>query len=315
MRIRKNYNKVPKAIIDRTEEFNSDCVKVGKKVVVTEGNVSRFQKLGLRIESDKLFFNDKVLPSSKNGRYSNYNCYGRRIRRKDLPMIDKIFCGECYPYGNKNSDKVSYSYTKKVCQAEEWIPSFVNISISIEEKDVNVFDVLFEICDSLDRTEYNFELDLLFYINLLQENVGDFDVYEDEIGANDIDEIQYVDWELLPPGEVDEEFVKKCYDKKSEEQQREILERYNFIKQLGPRNIIKGTSYFSKYFGARFDNDTVVLENVESGNAIYIFHENWEKLTKFSRNDLRRGYSDKVTRIVHTGNWKTVLKYELRKGE
>ena len=85
------------------------------------------------------------------------------------------------------------------------------------------------------------------------------------------------------------------------------------MQSLSPICMISGTNYFSKYFGAKFENEVVVLENTESGNAIYVFHQDWEELSKLSRSDLRKISSAKVTRIVHLGDWKKKLEYEIHK--
>ena len=77
--------------------------------------------------------------------------------------------------------------------------------------------------------------------------------------------------------------------------------------------MIKGTNYFSKYFGAKFSETVVALENIESGNALFVFHQDWEELSKLCRSDLRKVNSSKVTRIIHNGNWKKKLEYEIGK--
>ena len=70
---------------------------------------------------------------------------------------------------------------------------------------------------------------------------------------------------------------------------------------------VKGTNKFNSYFGAKFDNDIVVLENKEYGNAIYVFYDDWDALSRFSRTELLRMNTDKVTKITHTKNWKNIL--------
>lgn len=305
---KKNYNKLSQSVLASVEQINSNYIRVGKKVLINEENIQMYGNLGLRIVDGELKYKEKILPPVCNGRYSKYNCVGRQIKRKDLPKIDKIFWGECYPYGNTNASKVSFNYTRKVYQVEEWLPEFIKISVNLQRKNGEDFYVLFEIDDILDKTAVYFQEELLFLINLLQENIGDFEIYEDGALPSNIEKIQYIDWELLPPGEIDEKIIKMHYNRKVEKELREIIERVDYIKSLKPIYMIKGTNYFSKYFGAKFNNGYVVLENVERGNAIYVFKENWEELTKLSRGELRKRKSDKVIRIVHSGNWQQILK-------
>lgn len=310
--MKKNFNKIPKDVLNKVKNIESRYFKVGIKMKIKEENIEQYKKLGIEIIDGNLVSSKRILPSKKNGRYSKYNCEGRQIKRKDLPKIDKIIWGECYPYGNTNASKVSYSYSRKVYQIEEWIPQYLKINIEIESKD-DGFLVFFEVNTILDKQREGFEEELLFAINLMQENVGKYEVYPDNIGPSDIEKWERVDWEFLPPGEIDEEFVKKNFGKKTHQEQKEILERYNFMQSLAPICMISGTNYFSKYFGAKFENEVVVLENTESGNAIYVFHQDWEELSKLSRSDLRKMDSSKVTRIVHVSNWKKKLEHEVHK--
>ena len=147
----------------------------------------------------------------------------------------------------------------------------------------------------------------------MQENIGAYKVYPADVGPSDVAKWEHVDWEFLPPGKMDETFIKNHFGKRSKKDQEVIMERYNYIQSLEPICMIKGTNYFSKYFGAKFSETVVVLENIESGNALLVFHQDWEELSKLCRSDLRKVNSSKVTRIIHNGNWKKRLEYEIGK--
>lgn len=310
--MKKNLNKIPRKVLENVKNSKDQYFKVGAKIEIADKNIGHFKNLGLRWENGELVCKDKVLPLSNNGRYSRYNREGRSVKRKDLPKIDKTFWGECYPYGNKNRSKVSYCYTRSVYQVEEWIPQFIEIIVDIE-KTKDTFSAMFEVNIIIDKHRDDFEKDLLFAINLMQENVGRFEVYPEQAGPSEMEKWEHVDWEFLPPGKADYDFVKTFFGKKTKQQQKEIQDRYNYIESLPHICMVSGTNYFSKYFGAKFENGIVVLENVESGNAIYVFHRNWEEFSKLSRSDLRRIKSSEVTRIVHSGNWKEKLEHEIHK--
>ena len=55
--------------------------------------------------------------------------------------------------------------------------------------------------------------------------------------------------------------------------------RLGVLDRLGPDGFFVGQGKFARYFGARFGNRVVALENLEYGNALYVFEENWEQLT------------------------------------
>ena len=54
-------------------------------------------------------------------------------------------------------------------------------------------------------------------------------------------------------------------------------------------------------------NDIVILENVRYGNAIYIFYEDWQVLSKLTKIELRNEDSRKFDRISHSPNWKNFV--------
>lgn len=57
------------------------------------------------------------------------------------------------------------------------------------------------------------------------------------------------------------------------------------------------------------EDDLVVFENIEYGNAIYILYDDWDEISKLSRIDLLSGRAgSNFDRIIHSGNWKR--KYE-----
>src|SRR5918998_4277363 len=85
----------------------------------------------------------------------------------------------------------------------------------------------------------------------------------------------------------------------SPEVQRRFEERYDLLEELRPVAFVNGTGGFSRYFGAKFADDLVVLENVEYGNAIYVMFDEWETLSKRSRTELLEGNTNGFVRIIH----------------
>lgn len=312
MKKKKNYNKIPRVLMDKIENTEKRYFKIGIKKSVFEKDIENYKKLGIDLDVEETMV-QRILPPIENGRYSKYNQIGRIIKRKDLPKVSKAFWGECYPYGNTNASKVSYMYTKEVTQTEEYMPQFYQILVQICNSSEEQKIIKFEMDMIVDKENRNYKEELLFVINLMQENIGGFDVYPSDENPKDIEKMEQVNWELLPPGTADESFVKQYFGKKKVQQQTEILDRYNYIQSLDPECLIRGTNYFSKYFGAKFQNGVVALENVESGNAIYVFQQDWEVLSQLSRSELRKISSSNVTRIIHSGNWKKRLEYELNK--
>lgn len=70
---------------------------------------------------------------------------------------------------------------------------------------------------------------------------------------------------------------------------------------------IVGTDKFAGYFGAKFGDRLVALENLEYGNALYVFEEDWEDLTQLSRTELIRRRDPSVHRLRHHPGWQSAL--------
>ena len=60
----------------------------------------------------------------------------------------------------------------------------------------------------LNQTIPSFQDDLLFNLNLLQENTGNNGVYSEDADINEYLRSLYVSWEILPPGEIDQNIAR-----------------------------------------------------------------------------------------------------------
>ena len=85
-------------------------------------------------------------------------------------------------------------------------------------------------------------------------------------------------------------------------------ERLRVLDRLDHEGFIVGTGRFARYFGARFGDRLIALENLEYGNALYVFEENWEQLTQLSRTELIRRRDPSVHRIPHLPGWHSALR-------
>lgn len=76
------------------------------------------------------------------------------------------------------------------------------------------------------------------------------------------------------------------------------------IHDTAPGQIITGRSGATQYIGYKYTENLVALENFFYGNALYIFHDKWQELTKKSRATLLSDYVGDFDRLSHTGAWK-----------
>lgn len=126
--------------------------------------------------------------------------------------------------------------------------------------------------------------------------------------------IQIVDWEMLPAGSEDRVLAQLAKRRgASAERMRVASERLQTLDRLGHDGFIVGTGRFSNYFGAKFGKRFVALENLEYGNALYLFEEDWEALSKLSRSELIRRRDPLVHRIPHLPGWQSVIRKLFRR--
>lgn len=121
-------------------------------------------------------------------------------------------------------------------------------------------------------------------------------------------------WKVLPPGESSADSVLRYYER---------LQRYNpdikFDKErlskallLRPNNYYVGTGEFEKYIVLTFKHTSKALfECPEFGNAIYIIHSDWQRLSRLSKRDLMTYKQHQATKIVHREDWFARVKREL----
>lgn len=308
----KNLLKVPKHILQRLATFDQDDVVAATVKLVLPSNIERYAALGVSLNGDQIGLPDPQLPNPTAGRYSNANLYGMEKIRKDLPKVTKSY-GFWAPSWNSGSYHY-VSHDREVYVREIYPPKQVNLSIVLVERRGEGFLLRFAIDQVINRQTSNFEQELLYNLNLLQENVGTADVFESTTTLADYALSVKVDWQLLPPGTVDDVVAAMLRDKRpvSPQQQAVMIERVTVMQRLEPEAYITGTDGFLRYFGAKFGDDFVVFENARYGNALYIMYDGWESLSQKSRIELLAGDRGSYDRIEHRPGWINQLRARVR---
>lgn len=115
-----------------------------------------------------------------------------------MPKITKFITYELQDWGE---DWNSGIYPKKVYQREFWEPKFLHLELNLIKQVNDNFFVKISTC-VLDRTEEQFESELLFRCNLLQECVNDCDIYQAKCSQDDYIKTAFVDWEIFQSGKL-----------------------------------------------------------------------------------------------------------------
>jgi hypothetical protein len=318
-RWKQNLRKAPSILLAKIADRMGQPFRVGcvRKIPFSSVMAGDFAHLGFSVANDQLNVPPEVYPLSKMGKYSWRNAEGHVIIRKDLPKVAKsIYMGERPIYGDWGNGSFDL-WAKRMVYQQEQVPAsklkFKIRLLDIEDVVERKFILLIEVDRDLRAGAPGFDADLLFDLNLLQENIGAVDIIATDASDDELLGKIYVNWELLPPGERDATLAEifRTANAHSEEIKSRVQERYEMLAAYSPEQWIVGTGGFNRYFGAMFP-DFVFLENVEYGNAIYRFERSkWQELSKLSRTELLRNHQGEFGRIVHRAGWEDILRKEL----
>jgi hypothetical protein len=310
--MKKNLLKIPSQLLERLRAFDQDDIAVASVKLLAPADLGRYRHLGLVLGVDGLVLPEPQVPSPDAGRYSNANLYGMEKVRKDLPKVTRSY-GFWAPSWNSGSYHY-VSHDREVYQRDAYPPKQVELSVRLVEARGDSFFVKFAIDQVINRRTPNFEQELLYNLNILQENVGSVDVFESTATLAEFAASVRVDWQLLPPGDVEAVLAAMLQGKRpvTDLQQQTMRERIVVMQRLQPEAYVTGTDGFLRYFGAKFGDDFVVFENARYGNALYVMYEGWEVLSQKSRIELLAGDSESYDRIIHRDGWKKQLEGRVR---
>lgn len=252
------------------------------------------------------------MPDVRVGTYSRTNVEGKEIIRKDLPKTTKTVYIETPNYGDWSLGSHTVDIRREVYQRDLIAPKELELKIERlgeEVKAENFFVFRFTVDIVLTRNDKYFKADLLYSLNLLQENVGATNVFPNNSELGEYLKTINVSWEILPPGDRDKVIFRMLsgFKTPTKEIRDKIIKRYNLLTKLKPAAFISGTNGFRRYFGAKFSDKLVVFENLEYGNAIYVMFEDWQLLSKLSRLELLGSKREGFIRIVHKSGWEIEL--------
>lgn len=180
-----------------------------------------------------------------------------------MPKVEKTFYWD-YPYfGDYTIGTGTASQTKKVFQKEVWLPKNLAINIELLNNTDLDYQFKFSLDTYLNKTSNNFNDDLLFHCNILQENTGASDVFTADATNQEYIKTLYVDWELLPPGkgklEENANIILGENNKSTTEKKNTLKERMEFFETFNPINYIQGRNKFNHYFGAKFSDNVILI--------------------------------------------------------
>ena len=291
---------------------NAVLVAVVKKIPLSDIEEGKYRHLNIGVRQGEPEFPESVVPNPDVGTYSRTNLEGKEIVRRDLPMTTKTISWDAPNWGDYYYGSHTMSRTMDVYQRDYIPPKELEIKIEILGQETiesgPVYIMKLVVDQVLDKTASDFEDDLFYNANLLQENVGAVDVFPSAATLSDYLDTVFVEWEILPPGNREENIRKILSGVRKQSLRATVRERYEVLEDLDPVAFVRGTSGFRRYFGAKFADDLVAFENLEYGNALYVMFEDWETLSQKNRLELLKGSGEGFERIIHTEGWAAKLK-------
>lgn len=309
-----NFSKVPKKLTVKLNKIQNNNLIVGSEITLKKNNLDIYPFTELpKLDNLHIGVPTTFLPKITQGKYSKRNTLGRTIKLKNIDKIEKSWAIEGPNFGDYSNGTHIAIITKLIWQTKTEFPknlSITMIPITISDEQVTI---RIQIDAPLNKNSKTFYEDLLFFINLLNENIHDVDILSvnEEENANLALETETVDWELLPIGDRDLKTILRTKFGKNFHNNSKNDDSISFFSnlKLPIDHYISGTGSFERYFGMCFQNGVVVLEDFHYGNATYVFNKNWEELSKMSRTELMHLNSSDIERITHNRNWKVRLNY------
>lgn len=303
--------RLSKTVQSELQCITGDRVVVAVVLVVRLADVGAYADLGLHVEKGRIEARGPVLLPPSSGVYARRNLDGWDEKRTDLPK-ELRNVSTCAPSWNSGS----YHLVTREIEAypiERHPARLLTISTTVLEPLADAALVRFRVDQPLLRTDVAFAADLRFNLRLLNEAVGEAHVFDADLSDEEFASMQHVDWELLPPGSTDRVLAYLASRNSIDPEKLKVAqERLSVLDRLGHDGFIVGKGRFARYFGARFGDRLVVLENLEYGNALYMFKENWEQLTQLSRTELIKRRDSSVHRVPHLPGWQSAVRKLVR---
>lgn len=313
---KKSFRELPPSLVQELDSIDSVNVKVLAGKILTAEQVAEglYEHVGLTVE--KLAVGEKweTLPSPNVGIRSKRNLDGWEITRKDLPKITKYYYRDIPIYGD-TSNWTTAAIPRDVYEKDEYPPYLFQIEVRVQEQKADgSFGIVFALDEVFLKSSISFEDDLLFAINLLQENTGVSGVTAAE--NPDFVFTSDLNWELFPPEDIDAVFAALTTGRAANSKD-DVKDRLHLFEQFRPVQYLKGLGGNDHYIGAKYADDLVVFENVKYGNALYVLYNDWEELSQRSRSDLLKLKTSQYDRIIHTEGWENrfalLMQTELKK--
>lgn len=243
---------------------------------------------------------DALVPAAM-GRVTNFNANGKTVVRRDLPK--ELTPVEYYRrwtdwHGNAHSGITTREmemYPRDYIEPPEE-------TLHIEEMN-NASYISSRVVDLSSEKEPS----IIHLANIFLELGGQFEVVDDATKMATELVTKKLNWTILPPGKYPwnktELLVAPALKGVKKSQEPVIKHRLKKISDYVPDFLATGRAGFNGYFVFGFEKKKLyVLESVHFGNATYVFGDDWESLSQYTKSEIINGHV-KHQRVIHGKNW------------
>lgn len=170
---------------------------------------------------------------------------------------------------------------------------------------------ILEVIDSSNRKE------ILRCINLLQENVGLYDLQPiDAAEAEGIHSLsEDLGWDVLSTDPVEDALptlIRRLGGKKSQDARR-VQDRLTFIRSLNPSRVFHSSRGLVGYIIVEFCDGLTALENLEIDHAMFLAPGKAEQFSRLTRSELKAKLeAGDLERFVHIKGWEERLRLKVK---
>lgn len=238
-----------------------------------------------------------IVPSAE-GPATFFNARGKEIVRKDLPMITKsrsINTSWKDWHGQTHHGTQTRSY--ETYPREHIAPPGEFLTAVETDGGIAMATRI------IDRTEP--EESIANLLNLYLECFPHFEIVDPSLAVPV--RVEKVNWRILPPGKFPFDRAMQVLDnyleQLTESDRAAARQRIRIITRHEPDFMAVGLGGFSEYIVFGFTRKSrYVFESPETGNATYIFRNEWEEVSQLTKRQILQEQLQEA-RIIHTSRW------------
>ena len=273
----------------------------GQSFYVTITDPASFQNRLQRIDFTNISIGNQLLPTII-GPITRFNANGGILRRRDLPMETVYRELDVKDWhGNYHTVYVPY---KRYVRSPIPAPSIeLLVREGINNNPIITSPLLTKRPNSMSIIKH--------IINLFLEIFGECEILHENLIPTFNVPITRLNWKILPQGRypwnVFKNNIQPIISNLRENRKRIINRRLEKITSFNPNFVAVGTAGFKGYMIFGFENkDFFILESIYTGNATYVLGENWEEISKLSKDEILNQDLHQE-RIIHYQNWESEI--------